>query len=137
MIRLAGKRHLRTRVLHGPAERTVVELWLTEIVGLAINGYPEMRHTSNESATSTLAASASGLTLRTGASRLPAVAAASPAVVPAPATPVMEPAAAAVPAMRPAAAAAVEQAPDDDTPAWLRDYARRQRVARRVRYRAA
>jgi alpha-D-ribose 1-methylphosphonate 5-triphosphate synthase subunit PhnH len=64
-----------------------------------------------------------------------------PATVGAPA---LWPAAAAVPAMRPAAAAsaapaaAVEQtSADDDTPAWLRDYSRRQRVARRVRYRAA
>lgn len=43
MIRLAGKRHLRHRFLHGPAERTFVELWLTEIAGLAINGYADVR----------------------------------------------------------------------------------------------
>jgi hypothetical protein len=43
MIRLAGRRHLRHRVLQGPADRTLVELWLTGIAGLVVNGYPEPR----------------------------------------------------------------------------------------------
>lgn len=42
MIRLAGKRHLRQTVFRGPAERTLVELWLTDLVGHAINGYPDL-----------------------------------------------------------------------------------------------
>lgn len=45
MIRLAGRRHLRHRVFHGPAERTLVEVWLTDIAGLVVNGYAEPRAT--------------------------------------------------------------------------------------------
>ena len=54
MIRLAGKRHLRQTMFRGPAERTLVELWLTELTGRTINGYPEMSR--GMTATTSLAA---------------------------------------------------------------------------------
>jgi hypothetical protein len=42
MIRLSS-RHLCRPAFRGPAERIVVELWLTGLSGLMLNGYREVR----------------------------------------------------------------------------------------------
>lgn len=46
MIRLSARHlpcsaHLSSPALHGPAERTLIELWLTDLGGLMLNGYTE------------------------------------------------------------------------------------------------
>lgn len=41
MIRLSTC-HVSRTVLRGPAERVVVELWLSGVSGLMLNGYPEV-----------------------------------------------------------------------------------------------
>ncbi|TNY36814.1 hypothetical protein [Thermomonospora catenispora] len=36
-----GTAHITHASLHGPAERTLIEPWLTEYAGLMTNAYPE------------------------------------------------------------------------------------------------
>ncbi|WP_119727584.1 hypothetical protein [Thermomonospora amylolytica] len=36
-----GTAHIAHASLHGPAERTLIEPWLTEYAGLMTNAYPE------------------------------------------------------------------------------------------------
>lgn len=40
MIRLST-RHVSRSVLRGPAERVVIEVWLSGLSGLMLNGYPD------------------------------------------------------------------------------------------------
>jgi hypothetical protein len=41
MENLIGTTHLAQYALHGPAERIVVQLWLSEITGLRLNAFPD------------------------------------------------------------------------------------------------
>ncbi|SEG80880.1 hypothetical protein SAMN04489712_113169 [Thermomonospora echinospora] len=45
MIHLSrlSRRHLCRPALRGPAERVVIEVWLTGLAGLVLNGYPDAR----------------------------------------------------------------------------------------------